>query len=58
MEEDMEIIHKFGSRSYIFYSQSDITKATSIYAHCLGNLDDFENELDEAGIDFCYNLTF
>ena len=53
-----EIIVKFGSRSYVFYSQTDVTKATSIYAHNTGTLDDFEEELDEANIDFCYDLYF
>ena len=52
----MEIIHKFGYRWYIFYSNSDINKATSIYAHCVGSQDDFEKELEENGIEFLYDL--
>ena len=52
----MEIITNFGNRSYIFYNRGDITKATSIYVKNTGTLDDFENDLDSAGIDWCYNL--
>ena len=52
----MEITVKFGYRHYIFYSQSDITKARSIYAHHTGTLDQFEDALEDAGIDFVYDL--
>lgn len=52
----MEIIQVFGSRKYIFYSHTDITKATSLYVECTGTLNDFERMLDEAGIDYCYDI--
>lgn len=51
-----EIIVKFGYRKYIFYSKQDITKATSIYSHCVGDLNDFEKELENNQIDFAYEL--
>ena len=54
----MEIIVRFGYRAYIFYNRKDVTKATGIYAHCTGTLDDFERELEEAGINYCYDLEF
>lgn len=52
----MDIIVNFGYRSYVFHSQENLTKATSIYAHCMGTMDDFENELEKANIDFEYNI--
>lgn len=52
----VEIIAKFGYRWYIFYSHEDVTKATGIYAYCLGSQDDFENELENNGIEFTYDL--
>lgn len=52
----MEVIHLFGYRFYKFYSNYDLNRAISIYAHCFGTLDDFENELDKAGIDWDYEL--
>lgn len=51
-----EIVHKFGYRWYVFYNQSDVIKATGIYAHCVGSQDDFELELERNGIEFCYEL--
>lgn len=52
----MEFIVKFGKRCYIFYSKSDITKACLIYTECKGDLDQFEDALEDAGIDFVYDL--
>ena len=52
----MEITVKFGYRLYIFYSQSDVTEARSIYDHHTGTLDQFEDALEDAGIDFTYDM--
>lgn len=50
----MDILIKFGYRTYVFHSQKDVHKATSIYAHCTKNQDGFENELEDHKIDFEY----
>ena len=52
----MDIIAKFGYRTYVFHEKKDITRATSIYAHTLGDLDCFENEMEREGINFEYEL--
>ena len=54
----MDIIVNFGSRKYVFHSQQDVHKATEIYAHCIGDLKRFANELDDHDIDFEYSFTF
>jgi hypothetical protein len=51
----MEIIRRFGYRWYIFYSEQDESKAQEIWAKPL-NQDEFESELENEGIDFCYEL--
>lgn len=50
-----EIIVNFGYRSYVFYSDSDVTKARKIYIKPT-SLDEFEEELEELGIDFHFIL--
>lgn len=52
----MDIIIKFGYRTYVFHSKQDVNKATSIYAHNIGNQDSFENELEQNNIDFEYEI--
>lgn len=45
------IINQFGSRTYVFKSQNDITKAYSIYVLPVG-LDEFERMLKDKEIHF------
>jgi hypothetical protein len=45
----------FGNKSYIFYNDVDIQTARSLYSHCT-SLDQFEDELDDADIQFEYGL--
>jgi len=52
----MDVIVNFGYRSYLFHSQEDVTKATSIYAHNTGCLDEFEMELDDLDMIYEYNF--
>lgn len=53
----MEIIETIGQRSYIFYSQEDLTKARSLWIKLpWESQEDFENALEEANIDYVYNL--
>lgn len=51
-----EIITTIGFRKYIFYSNADLTKATSIYVKCTGDQDDFETALEDADIDYDYEM--
>jgi len=50
METDVRI----GERLYTFYNQKDITKAVHIYAHFIGNQNEFEEKMEDEGIDFVY----
>lgn len=50
----MDIIVKFGYRTYVFHKQEDVTNATSIYAHNTSDLNSFENELEDNDINFEY----
>ena len=52
----MEIVHKFGFRWYIFYSNQDLFKAQEIWTRPISQ-DEFESELEKEGIDFCYEQT-
>lgn len=51
---EMSILMRLGERLYEFYSQHDIIKATSLYAHFAGNQDEFEDKMEDEGIEFCY----
>lgn len=52
------IIVNFGYRSYLFFSQEDITKARDIYAHNTGDLNSFEDELKQNKIEFDWVLGY
>jgi len=53
----MDIIVKYGSRSYIFHSQNDVSKADGIYLEALGQLN-FEQLLEDVGIEYDLELPF
>lgn len=50
----MSILYRFGSRLYEFNSQEDLSKAYSIYIRLFDGLDEFEENMEEAGVNFNY----
>lgn len=51
-----EYIKKFGTRSYIFYSQEDRDDAEHFWIEANNDNALFEDILDDELIDYCYNL--
>ena len=52
----MSIVAKVGERTYEFETFREITLAREIYAKCVGDQNDFETEMESAGIDVIYDL--
>ncbi len=52
----MEIIVKLGYRLYVFYKQSDASKAERLFGDCWDDQECFEKELEENDIDFSYEI--
>ncbi len=50
----MTILYRFGSRLYEFDSRNDLVRAISIYIRSCENLDGFEKEMEDVGIQFNY----
>lgn len=49
-------IVKLGERTYEFVNAKDISQAREIYAKCTGDQNSFELELENADIEFFYDL--
>jgi len=49
----MAIVAKIGFRTYEFENRNDLNKARSLWAKP-GSQDDFEDDMEKEGIDFCY----
>lgn len=52
----MSIVAKLGERTYEFESSEQVTHAREIYAHSTQDQNGFETEMEEAGIDFTYEM--
>lgn len=50
----MEIQGRIGERLYSFYSEKDIEEARHIYAYFTGNQNEFEDKMEDEGIEFDY----
>ena len=53
-KQDMETDVRIGERLYTFYNRKDIDKATHLYAYFIGNQNEFEDKMEDEGIEFIY----
>lgn len=52
----MAIVVKIGKRSYEFESEEDLEKAKQIFPNCPKGQNEFEYEMERAGIDFYIDI--
>lgn len=50
------VVAKIGERTYEFASALDLADARETFANCFGDQNKFETEMEEAGIDFAYDI--
>lgn len=51
------VVAKIGERTYEFATALDVADARETYANCFGDQNKFEAEMEEAGINFTYDIS-